>query len=157
MLPKMGSRWFKDAAWRARESPAVENRDLLEWVMERLLALSSLNHHPQMLRCALPQDIRDVDEFVSSSDLEKYSIASVSQQWMLWSEWVPSEWESDKNITIIHSPSVNIWRRQKMKQSIMRCFQPLLYTKYMSSFYNNTSSGEKVFKHRLQAKINHVF
>jgi len=25
------------------------------------------------------------------------------------SEWVPSERESDKNITIIHSPSVNIW------------------------------------------------
>ncbi len=35
-------------------------------------------------------------------------------QWMLCSEWVPSEWESDKNITIIHSLSVIIWRRQKL-------------------------------------------
>ncbi len=34
------------------------------------------------------------------------------------SEWVPSERESDKNITIIHSPLVNIWRRQKLKQII---------------------------------------
>ncbi len=30
----------------------------------------------------------------SSSDLEKCSLASLSQQWMLCSEWVPSEWES---------------------------------------------------------------
>ncbi len=27
--------------------------------------------------------------------------------WMLCSEWVPSEWESDKNITIIHSTPVH--------------------------------------------------
>ncbi len=40
---------------------------------------------------------------------------NVSQQWMLCSEWVPSERESDKNITIIHSPSVIIWRRQKLE------------------------------------------
>ncbi len=43
-------------------------------------------------KCA--QFIPDVEEFVSSSDLEKCSTASVSQQWMLCSEWVPSEWES---------------------------------------------------------------
>ncbi len=30
----------------------------------------------------------------SSSDLEKCSIASLAQQWMLCSEWVPSELES---------------------------------------------------------------
>ncbi len=46
---------------------------------------------------------------------------NVSQQWMLCSEWVPSEWESDKNITIIHSPSVNIWRRRKLKLILHRC------------------------------------
>ncbi len=34
-----------------------------------------------------PQAIQDIEEFVSSS-------ASVAQQWMLCSEWVPSEWES---------------------------------------------------------------
>ncbi len=32
---------------------------------------------------------------------------NVSQQWMLCSEWVPSEWESDKNITIIHTTPVH--------------------------------------------------
>uniref|UniRef100_A0A8C2F7P1 IkappaB kinase n=1 Tax=Cyprinus carpio TaxID=7962 RepID=A0A8C2F7P1_CYPCA len=34
------------------------------------------------LKCAHSQAIQNVDEFVSSSDLEKCSIASVSQQWM---------------------------------------------------------------------------
>ncbi len=34
----------------------------------------------------------------SSSDLEKCSLASLSQQWMLCSEWVPSEWESKQLI-----------------------------------------------------------
>ncbi len=32
--------------------------------------------------------VQDVDEFVSSSDLEKYCIASLVHQWMLCSEWV---------------------------------------------------------------------
>ncbi len=69
---------------------------------QHLLALSSLNHHPQMLRCALPQDIRDVDRFVSSSDLEK--CVTVSQQWMLCSEWVPSvKLFSLKSPYIMHS------------------------------------------------------
>ncbi len=66
-------------------------------------------------KCPHLQVIQDVDEFVSSSDFEKFSIASLAQQWMLFSEWVPSEWESDKNITIIHSPSVNVLRRQKLR------------------------------------------
>ncbi len=35
---------------------------------------------------------------VSSSDLEKCSIISLAQQWMLCSEWVPSEWESKQLI-----------------------------------------------------------
>ncbi len=53
-------------------------------------------------KCAHPRGIRDVDEFVSSSDLEK----CVSAMDAL-SEWVPSEWESDKNITIIHTTPVH--------------------------------------------------
>ncbi len=84
--------------------------------------------HPKMKiswKCAHPQVIQDVDEFVSSSDLEKCSIASVSQQWMLCSEWVPSEWESKQLIKTSQystsnphhsSPSVNVFRRQKLKQ-----------------------------------------
>ncbi len=49
--------------------------------------------------------IQDVEEFVSSSDLEKSSITSLAHQWILYSEWVPSEWESKqlkKYITIIY-------------------------------------------------------
>ncbi len=34
-----------------------------------------------------PQVIQDVDEFVSSSDLEKCIIASLARQWILCSEW----------------------------------------------------------------------
>ncbi len=46
-----------------------------------------------------PSDaIQDVDEFVSSADLDKYSITSLAHQWMLCSEWVPSEWESKQLI-----------------------------------------------------------
>ncbi len=30
-------------------------------------------------------------EFVSSSDLDKYSITSLDHQWVLCGEWVPSE------------------------------------------------------------------
>ncbi len=45
-----------------------------------------------------PQASQDVDEFVSSSDLEKCSITSLAQQWILWSEWVPSESESKQLI-----------------------------------------------------------
>ncbi len=56
--------------------------------------------------------------FFVGIDLEKCSIASLSQQWMLCSEWVPSEWvqTADNNITIIHhsSPSVNILWREKL-------------------------------------------
>ncbi len=40
----------------------------------------------------------------SSSDFEKCCIISLAQQWMLCSEWVPSEWvqTADKNITKNH-------------------------------------------------------
>ncbi len=59
-----------------------------------------------------------VDEFVSSSGFT----ASVSQQWMLCSEWVPSEWESDKNITIIHSTPVHQLTSGEDKRWALRRF-----------------------------------
>uniref|UniRef100_A0A8C1TWA2 Cytochrome c oxidase subunit 5A, mitochondrial n=1 Tax=Cyprinus carpio TaxID=7962 RepID=A0A8C1TWA2_CYPCA len=49
--------------------------------------------HPK-IKCGIfrhPPVIQDQDEFVPSSGLWKCSTASVSQQWMLCSEWVPSE------------------------------------------------------------------
>ncbi len=57
--------------------------------------------HPKMKlcwKCPHSQAIQDVDEFVSSSDLEKCSITSVARQWILRSEWVPSELESKQLI-----------------------------------------------------------
>ncbi len=60
--------------------------------------------YPKMkifLKVSSPSDHQRC-RWVTSSDSEKCVSASVSQQWMLCSEWVPSEWESDKNITIIH-------------------------------------------------------
>ncbi len=53
---------------------------------------------PIWWQLAHPQAIQDIDEFVSSSDLEKCSITSLAHQWMLCSEWVPSEWESKQLI-----------------------------------------------------------
>ncbi len=88
---------------------------------------------------------------------------------MLCSEWVPSEWESDKNITIIHTTPVHqltsgedkSWNKSIIKNFLTSncCFWP----KYESIIHNNASSSEKVFwsesgeksaqiKHRLQAK-----
>ncbi len=81
--------------------------------------------------------------------MEKCSIPSVSQQWMLCSEWVPSEWKHHNN-PHHSSPSVNIWRRQKLHackkiktSPLLRCFnfRPLL--KYESSVHNIAFASEK--------------
>ncbi len=61
------------------------------------------------------QAIQDIDEFVSSSLLEKCSIRSLAHQWMLCSEWVPSEWESKQLIKTSQSQSYfsNITRKAR--------------------------------------------
>ncbi len=56
--------------------------------------LKGTAHTKKCWKCVHSQFIRDMDGFVSSSGLEKCVSVSVSQQWMLCSEWVPSEWES---------------------------------------------------------------
>ncbi len=80
--------------------------------------------HPWMkiriLKFTHPLAIQDVDEFVSSTDLEKFSIPSLAQQWILCSEWVPSEWESKQLIKTStsnqhhSSPSINVLWSQKL-------------------------------------------
>jgi len=86
-----------------------------------------------------------------------WSIASVSHQWMLCSEWVPSKWESKQLIkhlnnprVIYSSPSVNVLRRQKMhvltnKSNIKRFWTSNLcfWLKYKSFIHNIFSSSEK--------------
>ncbi len=47
---------------------------------------------------AHPHSIRCWWVFFIGSDLEKCSIASLARQWILWSEWVPSEWETKQLI-----------------------------------------------------------
>ncbi len=52
--------------------------------------------HPEMKicwKCTHPQDIVRVRvSFFTETDLEKCSIPSLAHQWILCSEWVPSEW-----------------------------------------------------------------
>ncbi len=70
-----------------------------------------------------PQVIPDVDEVwrnVSLPQCLSNGCSAVNgcrqneSQWMLCSEWVPSEWESDKKHHKWSTP-VNIWRRQKLR------------------------------------------
>ncbi len=69
--------------------------------------------------------------FFDGSDLEKYSIASLAHQWILCSEWVPSEWvqTADKNIKIIHITPVH---------------SSYFQLKYESSIHNTAFSRENV-------------
>ncbi len=104
------------------------------------------------------QVIQDVDEFVSSSELEKCSIPSLAQQWILCSEWVPSEWESKQlikhhnNPQVIHTTPVHQLMSCEAKSCVFvnksiktfltsnYCFWP----KYEFIIHNNFSSSEKV-------------
>ncbi len=67
-----------------------------------------------------PQASRDAGEFFSSTNLEKFSIKSFVQQWILCSEWVPSKRESKQLIKKItsnphhSSPSINVLRSKKL-------------------------------------------
>ncbi len=82
--------------------------------------------NPKMKICWIfthPQAIQDVEEFVSSSDLERCSIPSLAHQWILCSEWVPSEWESKQLLKTSQwstnnphhsSPSINILWSEKL-------------------------------------------
>ncbi len=68
--------------------------------------------------------IQDVDEFLNEY-LEKCSIASLAQQWMLCSEWVPSEWESNQLIKTSHpektketNPSLRCLKSSGLNQAL---------------------------------------
>ncbi len=74
-----------------------------------------------------PEAIQDVDEFVSSSDLEKCSIKLLSHQCILCREWVPSEWES-KLLIMTSERQIPLRHAWDMRQ----VFNYLEYTKAMS-------------------------
>ncbi len=108
--------------------------------------------------------IWDVDEFVFSSDLEKRSIASLANQWILCSEWVPSKWESKHPINKHHnnpqvnphhsSPSINILKRKAAfitkRKSVIKMFLTWNHCLESSIHYIDFSSesGEKYSMHR---------
>ncbi len=112
--------------WRQKDEDASSTNEFSRNECSKYL-LSSMflfkgTVHPKtkfFWKCPHSYAIQDVDEIVSSSDLEKCSIASLATQWMLCSEWVPSEWESKQLIKTSQSstsnphhssPSVNILR-----------------------------------------------
>ncbi len=103
--------------------------------------------HPKMKiswKCAHPQTIWDMDEFVSSSDLEKCHCISVSAMDALqWMGAVRMRVQTaDKNITIIHTTPVHQLTSGEDKswnKSIIKTFS------IESIIHNNTSSSEKVF------------
>ncbi len=68
-----------------------------------MMSLAFIKYFSEMLRkqCKF--------EFVSSSK-QKCCITSLAHQWILCSEWVPSEWvqTADKNITKVHNSSQSI-------------------------------------------------
>ncbi len=80
--------------------------------------------------------------FFIRTDLEKFSITALAQQWILCSEWVPSEWvqTADKNITIIHTTLVHLL---SWKFLINSCFE-------LQTFF----SCHAQIKHHLWIKTN---
>ncbi len=49
------------------------------------------------------------------TDLEKCDMISIAHYWILWNEWVPSEWES------IWPQSINyyLWSKKKQKETLL--------------------------------------
>ncbi len=96
----------------------------------RIVYIFELTLHQWLLKAIVHPKMKmssRAGEFVSSWGLEKCVSASVSQQWMLCSEWVPSEWESKQLIKTSQStPLQSIrWHLEKTKAETnpaLRCF-----------------------------------
>ncbi len=97
----------------------IVTSELRKWVNEEIV-------YPKMCwKFTHAQTIQDVDEFLHlffiRTDLEKFNIASLAHQWILCSEWVPSEWESKQLIKTStsnphdSSPSINILWSEKLR------------------------------------------
>ncbi len=114
--------------------------------------------------------------FFIGTDLKIFGITSLAHQWMLCSEWVPSESESKQLIKTSYfsicnphhpSPSINVlWSKKlsvckkQIHQDIFNLLQLLPWLKYYSSIHNvyfsreTSESGEKYaqIKHCLRVK-----
>ncbi len=120
-----------------------------------LLKMYSLSGHP---RC------RWVCFFIWT-DLEKCSITAVAHQWILCSEWVPSEWESKQLIKTSQnftsnphnsSPSINIFITENLHVCNLKPLLPakiwVLYPKYCFLQWKTVSSESGEIKHHLPVK-----
>ncbi len=84
--------------------------------------------------------------FFTGTDLEKYSMTSLAHQWILCSEWVPSEWESKQLIKTSQwytsnphhsSPSINLLWIEKLcvcKKQLHHLSQLHLYFNFKAFF-----------------------
>ncbi len=77
------------------------------WSNSSAWMLLENNYHENLLKMYSPSGHPRCRWVVSLSDLEKCSITSLAYQWILCSEWVPSEWESKHNPQVIHTTPVH--------------------------------------------------
>ncbi len=81
--------------------------------------------------------------FFIRTDLNNFSITSIAHQWILCSEWVPSEWESKQlikhhNNTVHSIPSINVsWSKKQIHQDIFN-IKLTLQVKIKFIIYYNT-------------------
>ncbi len=93
-------------------------------------------------KCTDSQDIKDVHELFFSPEQVKFSITPLTHhQWILCSEWVPSEWESNDtySLQMIHWwPSDAMLNLSKSVQMIKQTHPHLecLKSEYIFSKYN---------------------
>ncbi len=72
--------------------------------------------------------------FFTGTDLEKYSMTSLAHQWILCSEWVPSEWESKqliKTSQVIHTTPVHQLTSCELKSCV--------FVRNNSTIYHNST------------------
>ncbi len=103
--------------------------------------------------------------FLHGSRLEKFCSTSLAHQWILCSEWVPSEWESKQLINTSHQSTSNphhssssvILRSEKLnickKQIHDFNFKQLLLTKSPLSITSITSFCSKIIDFEINFEV----
>ncbi len=75
--------------------------------------------------------------------LKKLNIPSFAQQWILCSEWVPSEWESKQQIKTILSQTCSFWLHRTLTDGLEWCgLFWCLYQLFELSFWRHPFTAE---------------
>ncbi len=104
------------------------------------------NSSPKIENLFHTQAIPDIDDFVRSSetDLEKCNITSLAHQWILCSEWVPSEskWfqSSYSQLTSCEAKSFVFVKKKKNPSLRSFNFKPLLLAKVQVTIFTEASN-----------------